>query len=137
MSERYFITEEILYEMVMVEGTGHSIACRLLELARVGDIDLCLCTAVLSDAMGTLSEYMGTEAAEGFLRAAMNGFEVHPLTEAVSMQALTLAALADARFTDAATIVCAESCGADGIIVNDPALFAAADIKIIPLNSLR
>lgn len=137
MSERYFITEEVLYDMVLLERPTHQIAGRLLELARVGEISLCLCTALIGNAMGTLSNYLGNEASGGFLRAAMEGFEVHALTEAVSLQALTLATLTDTRFIDAATIVCAEACGADGIIVSDPALFTAADIKVIPLNSLQ
>lgn len=134
MIERYFITEEILFDMVMADREDHEIAEKLLDLAATGDITLCLCTASIDGALFVLSKYMGDEQAREFLRTTLEAFEVHGLSEAICMEALSVEAT---RFVDAAVIICAESEHVDGIIVHDPARFEAADIKIIPLNSLQ
>lgn len=134
MVERYFVSADILFDMVMSERPEYEVANKLLELAERGEVQLCLCTASIDEAVFVLAKYMGNETAREFIRATLESFEVFPLTEAISLQALSVEA---ERFVDAALIVCAEAENVDGIIVQNPTRFEAADIKIIPISSLQ
>lgn len=133
MSERYFISPEVLLDMVMRERSNHSAASKLLDLAKEGEVTLCMCVSSIDEALFVLAKYMGEEDAHAFMRATLEAFEIFPLTEAICMQALDVSAK---HFLDAVLIVCAETKSVDGIIVHDKTRFEAADIKVIPIDSL-
>lgn len=134
MSERYFITEEVLFDMAMPERERHATAERLLDLAGSGEITLCLCTVSIDKVFFVLCKYMGEQNARALLKATLEALDTYELNEAICIRAL---ALDDTRFDDACIMICAEQVKADGIIVHDPSRFLRADIKVIPIDTLR